>query len=289
MNLKLRVAMSAVLMALLAACAGTPPLGENAALTDAVKTVSSASQDQNVEKYAPVELQKAKDTLNKAELVWRNTGDQARTDHLAYLAKRHAETAQAKGAEGVAQAQTSAAKKESQNMVLQSRQSEIQELREKLSALKPRQTARGIVLTIGNVLFAFDSANLSAAAQEPLGKLADFLQAHPDDGVRIEGYTDNVGSDAYNQRLSEQRAQSVATAMIQRGVDPTRMTVVGYGEANPVAPNTTKYGRQQNRRVDFVILNAGGQPGGGTAAPGTTMPPSTPAPPTVILPSGSGT
>lgn len=288
MNPKLRLAMSAVLMALLAACAGTPPPSENAALTDAVKTVSSASQDQNVTKYAPVELQQAKDTLNKAELAWRNTGDQARTDHLAYLAKRHAEIAQAKGAEGVAQAQTSAAKKESRNMVLQSRQSEIQELREKLSALKPRQTARGIVLTIGNVLFAFDSANLSAAAQEPLGKLASFLQAHPGDRVRVEGYTDSVGSDAYNQRLSEQRAQSVATAMIQRGVDPARMTVVGYGEANPVAPNTTKYGRQQNRRVDFVILNTGGKTGGGTS-PGATIPSGNSTMPTVILPSGSGT
>ncbi|MDN5870215.1 MAG: OmpA family protein, partial [Nitrococcus sp.] len=102
-----------------------------------------------------------------------------------------------------------------------------------------------------------DSAELSAAADAPLDKLASFLREHPSYRVRVEGYTDSVGPMAYNQRLSERRAQSVADAMTARGIASGRMTVAGYGEANPVAPNNTAAGRARNRRVEFVILGAG--------------------------------
>src|SRR5699024_9378118 len=115
-------------------------------------------------------LQKAKDTLNQAESTWRSTGDKARTDHLAYLAKRRAQIAEAMAEKGEAKAQAKAAENERQSLRLRSRESEIQELKRKLSSLQPKQTERGIVLTIGNVLFAFDSAKLNPEAQKPLDK-----------------------------------------------------------------------------------------------------------------------
>ncbi len=293
--MKIRLAVGAMLLALLAGCAGAPSNSENAALQDAVRSVAAAADNQSVNKYAPVDLEKAKDTLNQAEMTWRETGDETRTNHLAYLAKRRAQIAEAVGQKGEALAQAKQAEKQRQQLQLESRESEIQELKRKLSSLKPRQTDQGIVLTIGNVLFAFDSAQLNPAAQQPLDTLASFLQAHPEDRVRVEGYTDSVGSDAYNQRLSEERAQAVADAMTQRGISRARMTVVGYGKANPVASNSTASGRQQNRRVEFVILNVNGQQqqGSGTTSQSggsssVVMPSGNQDLPTATVPSGSG-
>lgn len=122
------------------------------------------------------------------------------------------------------------------------------------------------------MLFAFDSAKLNSQAQESLDNLAGFL--HANDRVRIEGYTDNTGSQIYNQRLSERRAQSVADAMTQRGIERTRMTVTGYGEADPVASNSTASGRQENRHVEFVILNRkskGNQEGSASSQHGSSV------------------
>lgn len=260
---------SVLLMVLLSACASVPQSPPDA-LVEAREAVRAAAQDSNVTQYAPVELDKAKEALTRAEAA-RRSGNLTQTRHQAYLTWRHAQIAQATGARVAAENYIAEAEELRSELIIQARESELQEqqsqieeLKEKLSELNPRQTDRGIVLTIGNVLFAFDSADLSAAAQAPLNKLAAYMRAHPRLRVRIEGYTDSVGSQGYNQQLSEARAQSVANAMIARGVGAGRMTVIGYGEANPVAPNNTEYGRQQNRRVNFVILGAGTASGGMT-------------------------
>lgn len=250
--MKARLVTGVLCLLVLSACATTPSMQDNTALQNADTAIEAASEDQNVHKYAAVELEKAKDTLDRAKTTWHDTGDRARTNHLVYMARRRAQIAEAVAQKGKAQAQSEAAGKKRKNL-------RIQELRSKLAELKPRQTDEGIVLTLGNVLFAFDSAKLNSQAQEPLDKLARFLHAHAKVRVRVKGYTDSTGSRAYNQRLSERRAQSVAGAMIQRGIDPTRMTVTGYGEADPVASNSTAAGRQQNRRVEFVLLNRGQQ------------------------------
>lgn len=285
--MEIKFVMATVLLALLAACASAPPQ-ENSALLDASQAVTTASQDSNVNQYAPVQLEKAKNTLNQAQTTWSNTHNNTQTGYFAYLAKRQAQTAQAMGEKGAAQEQVKQAAAERQRLQLQAsqnqarqlrgqlsaaqqqqqqaqqqqqqaqqaaQQNEIQELKRQLAALKPRQTSRGIVLTLGNVLFALNSAQLNPGVRQSLDKLANFLQQHPDERIRVDGYTDSTGSPAYNQRLSQERAQSVANAMIQRGVDASRMTVVGYGESNPVASNSTASGRAQNRRVEFVILN----------------------------------
>jgi len=250
--MKIRLVMSMMCLGLLSACATTPSMQDNTALQEADRAVAAVAEDQDVHEYAAVELEKAKDKLDQAKTTWRNTGDRTRTQHLAYMAKRQAQTAEAVAKKGKARAQAEEAGKKRKNL-------QIQELRSKLAALKPRQTDKGIVLTLGNVLFAFDSAKLNAQAQEPLDKLASFLHAHTADRVQVNGYTDSTGSQAYNQRLSERRAQSVADAMTARGIDRSRMTIEGHGEADPVASNSTASGRQQNRRVEFVILNRGRQ------------------------------
>jgi outer membrane protein OmpA-like peptidoglycan-associated protein len=137
---------------------------------------------------------------------------------------------------------------------------EVDELLNQLSDLKAKQTERGIVLTIGDVLFAFDKATLSLEAFRNVDKLAAFLQKHPNRSVLIEGHTDSVGSDEYNLDLSEKRAEAVKNALAAKGVGEERITPKGYGKKYPVASNATSEGRQLNRRVEVVVLNEGVKP-----------------------------
>ncbi len=141
------------------------------------------------------------------------------------------------------------------------------QLESELSELKARRTDRGIVLTLGDVLFALNQAELTAGATRTIDKLAQFLKNHPDRTVKIEGHTDNTGSDQYNQYLSEQRALAVKTALLQRGISADRMTTRGYGEQNPIAPNDTALGRQQNRRVEIIISEDNQAPAASPSTP----------------------
>jgi len=130
------------------------------------------------------------------------------------------------------------------------------QLQAEVDALKAKQTDRGIVLTLGDVLFDTGRATLNPGAAVKLDRLAAFLNEHPDRRVQIEGFTDSVGGDAYNQDLSERRAEAVKGALTMRGIDPSRIGTEGYGKAYPVASNSDSGGRQLNRRVEVVIGNA---------------------------------
>lgn len=110
-------------------------------------------------------------------------------------------------------------------------------------------------MTLGDVLFEFGRAEVKPASASALGKLANYLQQHPDRRVLIEGFTDSVGSNAANLTLSQRRAQAVAEALRARGVDPTRIDTRGYGEAFPVASNASTSDRAMNRRVEVYISN----------------------------------
>jgi len=133
-------------------------------------------------------------------------------------------------------------------------------LEEELSALKARKTDQGIVLTIGDVLFATGKADLLPGAMRDIDKLAEFLKKNESRNVLIEGHTDSVGGDDYNRGLSQRRADSVRWALLSRGISSGRVVCRGYGESYPVASNDTAAGRQQNRRVEIVILNEGIRP-----------------------------
>ena len=132
------------------------------------------------------------------------------------------------------------------------------QLREQLrvelnTILETRETARGLVVNVSDVLFDFDSANLKPGAREKVARVAGILKSHPDLKIEVEGHTDSVGSNDYNLRLSERRAESVRTSMVQQGVNRDVVGTAGFGESKPVATNSTAVGRQQNRRVEIVV------------------------------------
>lgn len=127
-------------------------------------------------------------------------------------------------------------------------------LEQELAKRKAEETERGLVLTLGDVLFESNMADLKAESLHDLYVLITFLKEHPDRNILIEGYTDNVGAEGYNLELSQRRAAAVRHFLVRNGIDPERITARGYGQAYPVASNTTKVGRQENRRVEVVIL-----------------------------------
>jgi outer membrane protein OmpA-like peptidoglycan-associated protein len=161
----------------------------------------------------------------------------------AAIAKRQAEQA------------TSAAEAESAKAAMA--KAEADQLMKELSELKAQQTERGIVLTIGDVLFATGKANLSPDANKSVAKLAEFLKKYQNRNVLIEGHTDSVGKDDYNLTLSQGRADSVKYKLVGDGIEAGRITTVGYGKKFPVASNDTMAGKAQNRRVEVIILNEG--------------------------------
>jgi outer membrane protein OmpA-like peptidoglycan-associated protein len=117
-----------------------------------------------------------------------------------------------------------------------------------------KRTEDGIVTTLkSNLLFDSAKADLKPAAVDSVQQIADIIKKYPEDKVIVVGYTDDQGSDSYNQRLSEQRAQAVRLAMINRGIPAASVEPVGMGEASPVAANTTAEGRAKNRRVELQI------------------------------------
>jgi outer membrane protein OmpA-like peptidoglycan-associated protein len=137
---------------------------------------------------------------------------------------------------------------------------EADQLTKEMADLKAKQTERGIVLTMGEVLFATGKSELSAQAMLSVDKLAEFLQKHPNRNVLIEGHTDTTGSDELNMTLSQKRADAVKEALAGKGVSEGRITAKGYGKKFPVASNDTPAGRSQNRRVEVIILNEGVKP-----------------------------
>jgi len=118
---------------------------------------------------------------------------------------------------------------------------------------------RGLVMTLGDVLFDTGEAQLKPQANRTILKLVQFLQLNPKRVVRIEGYTDNTGEKAFNLQLSTDRAQSVADTLVDLGIDESRIQVQGYGDAYPVDANASERGRAQNRRVEIVFSNAKGE------------------------------
>ncbi|MGC2718410.1 MAG: OmpA family protein, partial [Candidatus Acidiferrales bacterium] len=119
--------------------------------------------------------------------------------------------------------------------------------------LPTTDTPRGLKVNMADVLFAFGKYDLQPAAREALAKFSGIVLAHPGLNLSVEGYTDSVGTAAFNQTLSEQRANAVRDFLVQQGLDPTSITATGFGEASPVASNDTAAGRQQNRRVEIII------------------------------------
>ncbi len=129
-------------------------------------------------------------------------------------------------------------------------------MQDQIDKLNAKQTDRGLVLTLGDVLFGSGRSEMNAGAIAPLNKLVVFLNRYPDRTVSIEGYTDSLGGTAYNQNLSERRAGAVRAYLHGQGIDSVRLSATGMGDSDPIANNDTAAGRQQNRRVEIVVSNA---------------------------------
>jgi len=132
-------------------------------------------------------------------------------------------------------------------------------LQAQLADLAAKQTDRGIVITLGDVLFGTDLSNLNSNGMHTVQKLADVLSKNPQRTVLVEGYTDSTGTASHNQELSERRAQSVRTALQSMGISGDRILTRGYGQEFPVASNDTAGNRQMNRRVEIVLSDDNGK------------------------------
>src|SRR5450759_2719451 len=127
-----------------------------------------------------------------------------------------------------------------------------------LKELNAKKTERGLVITLGDVLFSTNKAQLKPGGMRNVQKLADFLKQYPQHKVLVEGYTDSTGSNSLNQELSDRRDNAVRTALIDMGISSDRVTTRGYGEAFPVAGNDTAASRQLNRRVEIILSDENG-------------------------------
>jgi outer membrane protein OmpA-like peptidoglycan-associated protein len=187
-------------------------------------------------------------------------------DHYAYLAQRSAEAGEARVQEAQAKQQLASAQSDRNAILLQARsretdiaKSQLAQTQQQLADLQAKKTDRGMVLTLGDVLFDTGQATLKPGAALALDRLADFMRANPQTKVRIEGHTDSTGSAEFNQLLSQRRADAVAAALQSRGLSSDRVSTIGRGEEFPVASNASAAGRQQNRRVEVVFSDASGQ------------------------------
>ena len=172
-------------------------------------------------------------------------------------AKRDAATAQAQAAAAQQQAQDAQAQAAAAQQQAAQQAERATRLEALLVELHAQKTERGMVVTIGDVLFATDRAELNANGMATVRKLAEVMMQNPDRTVMVEGFTDSTGTAAHNKDLSERRAASVAQALVSLGVPRERIGMRGYGEAFPVASNDTASNRQLNRRVEIVLSNAG--------------------------------
>jgi len=183
----------------------------------------------------------------------RAQADAARlqSDAAAQAAQQQALTAQqqAQAAQAQAQAaQDAAARAEADKQALRAA------LLDQFNRILPTtDTSRGLQVNMADVLFAFGKFDLKPPAREALAKFSGIVLAHPGLHLAVEGYTDSVGSDTFNQTLSEQRANTVRAYLITQGLDPNSISATGFGKSNPVASNDTAAGRQQNRRVEIII------------------------------------
>ena len=249
---------------LVIAASGCAPR-QNRALQDARLAYSDARSDATVVKYAPVPLQEAGVTLSRAEDKYRE-GDQREVSSLAYISQQEVAKARAIATERQAQGQSQQLSAVRDDVVVAARVEQADAVVAQLAALEARETAQGLALTVRDVFFETDRAELKPSVLGDLAQVGSFLREHPERNVVIEGHTDSRGSDGHNAELSRRRAASVRSYLIAQGVAPERLLSQGFGESYPIASNDSAAGRQQNRRVEMLVLNPG-QVASSTATP----------------------
>lgn len=268
----------------LAACGGPPR--DNPMLREAQLVFQRTAEDQQVRQHAPVALEEAREALQQAEAVWQARERREIVDHHAYIVKQRSAIARQRARLNAARAEFEQLETEREQLRLEARTAEAeaaeararaerqraeqaqaeaeqathraQELSERVAELQAEMTARGLVMTMGDVLFDVGRATLQPDAERSIAILSQFLNEFPERRVLIEGHTDATGSRDLNMRLSRERAEAVRAALVARGISAGRIDVVGLGPDYPVAANTSAAGRQQNRRVEIIISGIDG-------------------------------
>lgn len=268
-----------------AACGGPP--AQNPLLEEAASDYETAEKDKDVVRFAPVALKEAEEALELSRELWIAKADKLDIEHYAYLAKQKTAIARETALLNSAHNEIGRAESERQQVLLDVRKNEAfraeerarraleeaqrervsaeearqraEELAGRVNELEARQTERGLVLTLGDVLFDFNKSTLKSGGMRTVSELAGFLNQYPERNVLIEGHTDSIGSDEYNFNLSERRANAVKEALINYGIAASRIRIRGLGKLHPVTSNATNSGRQQNRRVEVVISDETGR------------------------------
>jgi len=250
---------------------------------DRKQTITYAREAvQSAEDARIITIRKIKAEDDAAQLQAKNQAQQdAQQSQLAaqqaQLAAEQQAAARAKADADAAAAEARAAQaREAQKAAEQSAQQasqQAEQVREKLRAqlnqvLQTTETARGLIVNMSDVLFDFNKYTLKPEAREKLAKVSGILLAYPGLKVQVEGYTDNIGSDDYNQKLSEQRAGGVRDYLVSQSVTDSNVSAKGFGKSDPIADNSTNQGRAQNRRVELVV--SGGAIGIESSAPAAT-------------------
>jgi outer membrane protein OmpA-like peptidoglycan-associated protein len=262
---------------LLAACASTPKTVPE--LDQAHADVEALAGDPLVQQAASEELSNARKSLESADVAMKKH-DREDVLHYSYLASQQAQTGQERisaqrskeeVAKGEAErnrvllesrtheAETAKAAALAQTQQAEAAKQEAEAAQRQLSELQAKQTDRGMVLTLGDVLFDTAASTLKPGATSILERVAGFMKENDGTKVIVEGHTDSRGSAEYNQQLSERRAQAVADALAFRGIDRSRVEAVGRGKELPVASNDTAAGQQQNRRVELIFSDSSGR------------------------------
>jgi outer membrane protein OmpA-like peptidoglycan-associated protein len=275
-----------------AGCASAPPA--NPLLDNARRDLAVVQSSPKSAELASGELRQASDALNKANDAWNGGADVTQVNHLAYLAAQRAaiaqQTVEQKSAERMvndaaatrdkirleartkevqaAESSAAAAQRQANDAMRQSDASQQQatqaqaratQLESQMRELNAKQTMRGMVITLGDVLFDAGRDQLKPGAVRNIDQLANFLTQNPKRSVLVEGFTDSTGSASNNQDLSDRRADAVRSALVERGVSRNRIGVYGYGQAFPVTSNDSAASRQMNRRVEVLISEDDGK------------------------------
>jgi outer membrane protein OmpA-like peptidoglycan-associated protein len=293
---------AAALLALAATgCSRLPDRVES--VEQARESINTVANEPLAGRVAAEELEAARQALASADEAYEEREPLTLIEHRAYVAQRYADISRELVSEAQARAEVERGEAERNRIIAESREREAEAARraaenasreldvqaraveeqsratqaaeqrargleQELEQLEARDTDRGLVLTLGDVLFDTAQATLKPGAATTIDRLAQFMRDYPERSVRIEGHTDSVGSDETNQQLSERRASAVRDALVMRGIDASRIQAVGYGEARPIAGNDSAGGRQQNRRIEIVLSDEQGRldDGGRTGA-----------------------
>src|SRR5581483_5877121 len=219
------------------------------------RTAKARAEAEQAQQQAQEAQQQAEESKQRAEQAHQQAQEaQQRADQEAQQ-RAAAEQQQQQSAQEAEQArqQASQAQQRTQQLEAQHAQERQQLMTQLNQVLQTRDSARGLIVSMPDVLFSTGSANLKETARERLAKVAGILIAYPDIHVEVDGYTDSTGSPTFNEQLSQQRAASVQSYLAQQGVPAGSIVTRGFGQADPIASNDTAAGRQQNRRVELVV------------------------------------